>query len=98
MADSTHKYYCPHCMRYVFGASLEVLASEVNLHAARLHPADCASWSAAGIAQSAHYTGATGPLPQYLAVHGTTSHHDSVLPALTVEDRAMLAKGLVLWD
>jgi len=95
MADHIHKYYCTRCERFMYGETLAVLAQAVNYHATAFHPSDFANWTAENIAGSTQYTAASGPLPQYLTVHGTTSKH---LPAITEADRAMLAAGHVKWD
>ena len=95
MADLIHKYYCTRCDRFVYGETLAVLANAVNYHATAFHPSDFSNWTAENIVSSTQYTGIAGPLPQYLAVHGTTSKR---IPPITDEDRAMLAEGHVKWD
>jgi hypothetical protein len=95
MADvRAHKYYCVRCDRFMYGETLAYLASAVNYHATSQHPSDFANWTAGSIESSTQYSGTKGPLPQYLAPHGTTSHK---VPTITDEDRAMLAAGLVRW-
>jgi hypothetical protein len=95
MADTIHKYYCTRCDRFQFGETLGALAASVNYHANAFHPSDFANWTSANIESSSQYSGGPGPLPQYLAVHGTTSKQE---PSITDADRAMLAAGHVKWD
>ena len=97
MADLVHKYFCTHCTLYIFGETLVHLAGNVNFHAIAHHPADFSNWTAANIESSTQYSKAAGPLPQYLAVHGTTSQRTSILPEITDADRAMLAEAHIKW-
>jgi len=84
MADLIHKYYCTRCERFVYGENLGILANAVNYHATAFH-----------ITSSTQDSGTPGPLPQYLAPHGTTSKR---VPQITDEDRAMLMENLIKWD
>lgn len=90
-----HKYYCARCDRYLFGESRAHLATAVNYHAMTTHPSDFANWTPDTIITSCNYEGVSGPLPQYLTPHGTTS---KAIPSITDEDRAMLKAGNVSWD
>lgn len=94
MADLLHKYYCTRCDRFIYENTLVKLATMVNYHATAFHPSDFANWNEGNITSSAQYSGAPGPLPEYLAVHGTTSKRE---PTITDADRAMLKAGHVAW-
>ena len=98
MADSIHKYFCTRCDKFIYENNLVQLAASVNYHVTAFHPSDFANWTETSITISTQYSGTSGPLPEYLQPYGTTSRRGSVLPALTVEDRAMLAAGHVIWD
>jgi hypothetical protein len=92
--QSSHKYYCIRCDRFLYEQTPALLAITVNLHAAAYHPTDCSSWTAEGITLSAHYTNSSGPLPQYLEPHGTTSKREI---KITKEDEAMLQRAGIKW-
>jgi hypothetical protein len=98
MADSIHKYYCTRCDKFLYENTLPRLATTVNYHVTAFHPSDFANWTETSITSSTQYSGTSGPLPEYLQPYGTTARRGSVLPVLTVEDRAMLAAGHVIWD
>ena len=103
MDELVHKYYCAYCKRSLFGDNPSSLAIGVNNHTALFHPALFSNWSAAGIVLSAQYSRPVGDLNQtvlQIPQHMASSFRewgDASEPAITDEDRALLAAGLVKW-
>ena len=99
MADTTHKYLCAYCKQYIFSPSPLALAAAVNTHNTCLHPMDFANWTATGIVLSACYSGAPGPLPQYLVPYKASSEWgDAHPPVLTEYDRLLLEVAAIKWE
>lgn len=102
MVDEGHQYFCVRCSRSLYAETPGALASRVNEHSCKLHPADFANWTADGIVLSAQYSGphADRTRPEYTVPFGTTSRSEprlSKLPDLTAEDRRFLERALVKW-
>jgi hypothetical protein len=100
--EIVHKYYCGSCLHFIYGATTERLASEVNHHNRVSHPMDAGVWNATTITHSKHYTGPENEaLPQYTKPYGTTTKGDwGGIPAPTVtdEDHEFLESIQVKWD
>lgn len=88
--EIVHKYYCGACLCFVYGATVERLANEVNIHNRSHHPMDGSIWNSTTITHSKHYTGPENePLPQYKRPYGTTSKGEwggLAEPVVTDED------------
>jgi len=94
-----HRFHCARCDRFIYGQTLDELATGVNYHATSMHPADFSNWTPPTITASLHYsTPMSAVLPQYLVAHGVSSHRAPLVPDITEADRQMLKVGRVLWD
>ena len=101
MSGVVHRFYCNRCDRFMYGENIAELAKATNYHAISFHPADFSSWNQDNIVLSINY----GAPPsqalvrhEYTEPHGTTTKRGTILPALSDEDRAMLAEAHIKWD
>lgn len=106
MDNVLHKFFCLDCKIFLFGVTVQRLATNVNDHMLSTHPTRFAGYTEGSIVRSACYTTPdtvlpSGPRPEYTKPWALTTRAEwgdaKKPPDITEDDIQMLKEHYIAW-